>query len=312
MDKTSKIYVAGHTGMVGSAIVRKLKETDHTNLVLKKHSELDLTIQAAVNDFFARERPEYVIIAAARVGGIRENNTYPADFIYTNAMINANIINAAHTIGVKKLIVLGSSCIYPKYAEQPIKEDSLLTGSLEPTNEAYAIGKIMALELCKFYRKQYGDNFISCMPTNIYGPNDDFSKNGSHVIPALIRKFCNAKNNQLHEVVAWGTGSPLREFLYVDDAADAIIFLMDNYDGDEHINIGTGEEISIKNLTEKIKELTGYSGVLRFDTSNPDGTPRKMVDSSFIHSLGWKHKTSLDDGLRMTYEFYLKENYESK
>ena len=307
MDKNSKFYIAGHTGMVGSAIVRRLKAAGYNNLVLKTHAELDLTNQSAVNSFFEKEKPEYVIIAAARVGGIRENNTYPAEFIYTNAMINMNIINAAHNNSCKKLMALGSSCIYPKMAEQPIKESSLLTGFLEPTNEAYSIGKITAIEMCKFYKKQYGDNFISCMPTNIYGINDDFSENGSHVIPALIRKFHNAKENNLDEVVAWGTGSPLREFLYVDDAADAIVFLMENYDGDEHVNIGTGVEISIRELTEKIKDLTGYSGKLIFDTTKPDGAPRKLVDSSLIHSLGWNHKVNLDEGLKLTYKNFLQE-----
>lgn len=307
MDKNSKFYIAGHTGMVGSAIVRRLKAAGYNNLVLKTHAELDLTNQSAVNSFFEKEKPDYVIIAAARVGGIRENNTYPAEFIYTNAMINMNIINAAHNNSCKKLMALGSSCIYPKMAEQPIKESSLLTGFLEPTNEAYSIGKITAIEMCKFYKKQYGDNFISCMPTNIYGINDDFSENGSHVIPALIRKFHNAKENNLDEVVAWGTGSPLREFLYVDDAADAIVFLMENYDGDEHVNIGTGVEISIRELTEKIKYLTGYSGKVIFDTTKPDGAPRKLVDSSLIHSLGWNHKVNLDEGLKLTYKNFLQE-----
>lgn len=307
MDKNSKFYIAGHTGMVGSAIVRRLKAAGYNNLVLKTHAELDLTNQSAVNSFFEKEKPEYVIIAAARVGGIRENNTYPAEFIYTNAMINMNIINAAHNNSCKKLMALGSSCIYPKMAEQPIKESSLLTGFLEPTNEAYSIGKITAIEMCKFYKKQYGDNFISCMPTNIYGINDDFSENGSHVIPALIRKFHNAKENNLDEVVAWGTGSPLREFLYVDDAADAIVFLMENYDGDEHVNIGTGVEISIRELTEKIKDLTGYSGKLIFDTTKPDGAPRKLVDSTLIHSLGWNHQVNLDEGLKLTYKNFLQE-----
>lgn len=308
MDKNSKFYIAGHTGMVGSAIVRRLKAAGYNNLVLKTHAELDLTNQSAVNSFFEKEKPEYVIIAAARVGGIRENNTYPAEFIYTNAMINMNIINAAHNNSCKKLMALGSSCIYPKMAEQPIKESSLLTGFLEPTNEAYSIGKIAAIEMCKFYKKQYGDNFISCMPTNIYGINDDFSENGSHVIPALIRKFHNAKENNLDEVVAWGTGSPLREFLYVDDAADAIVFLMENYDGDEHVNVGTGVEISIRELTEKIKYLTGYSGKLIFDTTKPDGAPRKLVDSTLIHSLGWTHKVNLNEGLKLTYDNFLQEN----
>ncbi len=307
MDKNSKFYIAGHTGMVGSAIVRRLKAAGYNNLVLKTHAELDLTNQSAVNSFFEKEKPDYVIIAAARVGGIRENNTYPAEFIYTNAMINMNIINAAHNNSCKKLMALGSSCIYPKMAEQPIKESSLLTGFLEPTNEAYSIGKITAIEMCKFYKKQYGDNFISCMPTNIYGINDDFSENGSHVIPALIRKFHNAKEKNLDEVVAWGTGSPIREFLYVDDAADAIVFLMENYDGDEHVNVGTGVEISIRELTEKIKYLTGYSGKLIFDTTKPDGAPRKLVDSSLIHSLGWNHKVNLDEGLKLTYKNFLQE-----
>ena len=293
MDKNSKIYVAGHRGLVGSAIVRNLESKGYKNIIYRTSKELDLTNQQDVNKFFDDEKPEYVFLAAAKVGGIHANNTYPADFIYENLMIQSNVIKASHDFNVKKLLFLGSTCIYPKMANQPIKEEYLLTGSLEETNEAYAIAKIAGLEMCKFFKRQYGDNFISCMPTNLYGPNDNFDLKNSHVLPALIRKIHEAKVNKNDTVEIWGTGKPLREFLYVDDMADACVFLMENYDGEEHINIGTGQEISIKDLAELIKEIIGFQGELVFDDSMPDGTPRKLVDKSRINNLGWKHKRSL-------------------
>ena len=295
--------------MVGSALVRALKRSGYENLILRSHQLLELTEQQAVRSFMEQERPDYVIIAAALVGGIQANRTRPADFLYQNLMINANIIEAAHRVGVEKLLVLGSSCIYPRDAFQPMKEEAWLTGIPEPTNEGYAIGKISALEMANMYRKQYGDNFISCMPTNIYGPNDDFSLEGSHVIPALIRRFHEAKKTGAESVTLWGTGCPRREFLYVDDLAEACLFLMDNYEGDCHINIGTGEEISIGDLAAMIKDIVGYEGRLEFDIDKPDGALRKLLDSTKLHELGWCHKTSLLDGLRSTYAWYL-ENVE--
>lgn len=306
-NKHSKIYVAGHRGMVGSAIVRRLKELGYTNLVYRTSKELDLRRQADVEKFFEEERPEYVFLAAAKVGGILANNTYPADFIYDNLMIETNVIHSAYKYGVKKLLFLGSSCIYPKYAEQPIKEEYLLTGSLEPTNEAYAIAKITGIELCKFYRRQYGCDFISAMPTNLYGPNDNFDLQTSHVLPALIRKFHEAKVRGDKEVVIWGTGKPRREFLYVDDLADACIYLMLNYSDEMHVNIGTGEDIEIRELAEIIKEIVDFEGEIVNDLSKPDGTPRKLLDVSLIHSLGWRHKTGLREGIEKIYEWYLKE-----
>lgn len=308
MEKDAKIYVAGHRGLVGSAIVRNLKEKGYTNIIGRTHKELDLGDQLAVRKFFQEERPEYVFLAAAHVGGILANNTYPADFIYDNLIMECNVIKAAHDFGIKKLLFLGSTCIYPKLAPQPIKEEALLSGYLEPTNEAYALAKISGLKMCQFFKRQYGDNFISCMPTNLYGPNDNFDLNNSHVMPALIRKFHEAKVNNATQVEVWGTGKPLREFLYVDDMADACVFLMENYDGEEHVNIGTGEEVSIGELAKLIKETVGFRGQLVFNTEKPDGTPRKLTDVSKLHGLGWKHKVDLKDGVRLAYDWF-KENY---
>lgn len=308
MEKNSKIYVAGHKGLVGSALVRNLEVKGYTNIIGRTFEELNLTIQADVNKFFEEEKPEYVILAAARVGGIHANNTYPAEFIYDNLMIQNNVIKAAHDHGVKKLLFLGSTCIYPKLAPQPIKEEYLLTGALEETNEAYAIAKIAGLEMCKFFKRQYGDNFISCMPTNLYGPNDNFDLQSSHVLPALIRKFHEAKVNNQPTVEVWGTGTPLREFIYVDDMADACIFLMENYDGEQHVNIGTGEEVSIRQLAETVKEVVGFEGELVFNTNMPDGTPRKLTVVDKLHGLGWKHKVSLNEGIKLAYKWFL-ENY---
>ncbi len=308
MEKNSKIYVAGHKGLVGSALVRNLEAKGYTNIIGRTFEELNLTIQADVNKFFEEEKPEYVILAAARVGGIHANNTYPAEFIYDNLMIQNNVIKAAHDHGVKKLLFLGSTCIYPKLAPQPIKEEYLLTGALEETNEAYAIAKIAGLEMCKFFKRQYGDNFISCMPTNLYGPNDNFDLQSSHVLPALIRKFHEAKVNNQPTVEVWGTGTPLREFIYVDDMADACIFLMENYDGEQHVNIGTGEEVSIRQLAETVKDVVGFQGELVFNTDMPDGTPRKLTVVDKLHGLGWKHKVSLNEGIRLAYDWFLN-NY---
>lgn len=309
MEKNAKIYIAGHKGLVGSAIVRNLMSKGYKNLVLKTHSELDLIDQTAVTEFFHTEKPEYVILAAAKVGGINANNTYPADFIYENLQIQCNVIKSAHDFKVKKLLFLGSTCIYPKMAPQPIKEEALLTGPLEETNEAYAIAKISGLEMCKFFKRQYGDNFISCMPTNLYGPNDNFDLNNSHVMPALIRKFYEAKLNGKETVECWGTGNPLREFLYVDDMADACVYLLENYDGEEHVNIGTGKEISIRELTETIKKIVGYEGEIIWNTSMPDGTPRKLTSVDKLHSLGWKHKVELEAGIKCAFDWFVS-NYE--
>lgn len=308
MNLDAKIYVAGHRGLVGSAIVRNLEAKGYKNIIYRTHKELDLTNQESVRRFFEEEKPEYVFLAAAKVGGIHANNTYPADFIYDNLMIQNNVIKAAHDFKVKKLLFLGSTCIYPKMAPQPIKEEYLLTGSLEETNEAYAVAKIAGLEMCKFFKRQYGDNFISCMPTNLYGPNDNFDLKNSHVLPALIRKFHEAKVNNSEAVEVWGTGTPLREFLYVDDMADACVFLMENYDGEQHVNIGTGEEVSIRELAETVKEVVGFDGELVFNTEMPDGTPRKLTTVDKLHGLGWKHKVSLDKGIRLAYNWFL-ENY---
>lgn len=308
MNKNSKIYVAGHRGLVGSAIVRNLEEKGFNNIICRTHKELDLTNQNEVRKFFEEERPEYVFLAAAKVGGIHANNTYPADFIYENLMIQNNVIKAAHDFEVKKLLFLGSTCIYPKMAPQPIKEDYLLTGSLEETNEAYAVAKIAGLEMCKFFKRQYGDNFISCMPTNLYGPNDNFDLKNSHVLPALIRKFHEAKVNNSEVVEVWGTGKPLREFLYVDDMADACVFLMENYDGEQHVNIGTGVEVSIRELAETVKEVVRFEGEMVFNTDMPDGTPRKLTTVDKLNGLGWKHKVDLNNGIKMAYEWFL-ENY---
>jgi GDP-L-fucose synthase len=305
MNKTSKIYVAGHNGLVGSAIVRKLQENGFNNLVVRTSKELDLRDSFAVKDFFELEKPDYVFLAAAKVGGIHANETYPADFIYDNLMIQLNVIHNSYLSGVKKLLFLGSSCIYPKFAKQPIKEEYLMTGELEPTNDAYALAKIVGIKQCQAYNKQFKTNFISCMPTNIYGINDNYHPENSHVIPGLIRRFHEAKINKLPEVVMWGTGKPKREFLFADDLADACIFLMDNYSENEHINIGSGKEITIRELAVTIAEVIGYNGKLVNDTSKPDGTPRKLMDSSRLFSLGWKPKTEFVYGIRIAYEDYL-------
>ena len=305
MEKESKIYVAGHRGMVGSAITRALEQQGFTNIITRTSSELDLRNQQAVADFFEEEKPEYVFLAAAKVGGIVANNTYRADFIYENLMIESNIIHQAHVCGVKKLMFLGSSCIYPKMAPQPLKEDYLLTGVLEPTNEPYAIAKIAGIKLCEAYHDQYGSNFISAMPTNLYGYGDNYNLNNSHVLPALIRKFHEAKTEDKPFVQAWGTGSPLREFLFADDLAEACLFLMETYNGRELVNVGTGEDLSIKDLTELVAEIVGYSGEIKWDTSKPDGTPRKLMDVSKLHSLGWKHTIELREGIELAYQDYL-------
>ncbi len=309
MEKSDKIYVAGHRGLVGSAIVRSLKKQGYENVIGRSHKELDLTEQAAVRAFFEEERPNVVVLAAAKVGGINANNTAPADFAYENMQIQCNVIKCCHDYGVKKLLFLGSTCIYPKLAAQPIKEDALLTGELEQTNEAYAIAKIAGLEMCRFFKRQYGDNFISCMPTNLYGPYDNYELQGSHVMPAMIRKFHEAKISSAPSVELWGTGTPLREFLYVDDMADACVYLLEHYDGEQHVNIGTGKELSIVQLAELIKETVGYEGEIIWNTQMPDGTPRKLTDVSKLHSLGWTHKIELEEGVRLAYEWF-KENVE--
>ncbi len=306
MNTDAKIYVAGHLGMVGSAIMRRLKKGGYENIVYKSFSELDLRRQEEVEKFFMEERPEYVFLAAAKVGGIHANNTYPAEFIYDNLMVEANIINSAYKYGVKKLLFLGSSCIYPKLADQPIKEEYLMDGKLEETNEAYAVAKIAGIELCKFYRRQYGCDFISVMPTNLYGINDNFDLETSHVMPALIRKFHEAKVKGEKQVVMWGTGKPRREFLYVDDLADALLHLMLSYSGEKHVNIGSGEDIEIRGLAEIIKGVIGYSGKIENDTSKPDGTPRKLLDVTLLQETGWKHKIGLEEGIKKVYDWYLE------
>lgn len=306
MDTTAKIFVAGHRGLVGSAIVRKLESEGYENILTKNKSELDLLDQKAVADFFEAEKPEYVFLAAAKVGGIVANRDFPADFIYQNLQIQNNVIQSAYKNDVKKLVFLGSSCIYPKLAPQPIKEEYLLTGPLEPSNDAYAIAKIAGIKMCQSYNKQYGTNYISLMPTNLYGPNDNFDLESSHVLPALIRKFHEAKESGSPTVTLWGTGSPMREFLHVDDLADASVSLMNNYDGSEIVNVGTGEDVTIKELAELIRDTVGYKGELEWDSSKPDGTPRKLLDVSKIHNLGWKHKTTLEEGIKDTYSWYLE------
>ncbi|CAL1395087.1 unnamed protein product [Linum trigynum] len=303
-DKSAKVFVAGHRGLVGSAIVRKLQSLGFANLLLRTHSELDLTRQADVESFFAAEKPDFVILAAAKVGGIHANNTYPADFIAINLQIQTNVIDSAYKHGVKKLLFLGSSCIYPKLAPQPIPEDALLTGPLEPTNEWYAVAKIAGIKMCQGYRIQYSWDAISGMPTNLYGPNDNFHPENSHVLPALMRRFHEAKVNGDKEVVVWGTGSPLREFLHVDDLADAVVFMMEEYSGLEHLNVGSGKEVTIKELAELVKEVVGFEGELVWDSSKPDGTPRKLMDSSKLLGMGWKPKVSLREGLVDTYKWY--------
>lgn len=302
MQKQDKIYVAGHRGMVGSAIVRRLKQDGFNNIVVRTSKELDLRDQAAVSRFYAEEQPDYVFLAAAKVGGIVANNTYKGEFIYENLMIQNNVIHYAWVNGVKKLMFLGSSCIYPKLAPQPLKEDYLLTGVLEPTNEPYAIAKIAGIKMCDAYRAQYGCNFVSVMPTNLYGPNDNYDLKNSHVLPALLRKFHEAKESQAPEVVIWGSGTPLREFLHADDMADACFFLMQHYNEEGLVNIGVGEDISILDLAKMIKEIVGYEGRLVFDASKPDGTPRKLMDVSKLHALGWKATTGLKEGITSVYE----------
>lgn len=306
ISTNSKIYVAGHNGMVGSAIVRALKDKGFHHLVLKSSKELDLRNQTLVNDFFKSEKPEYVYLAAAKVGGILANNDYPANFIYDNMMIQNNVIHAAYENKVKKLLFLGSSCIYPKFANQPIEEKELLSGYLESTNEAYAIAKISGIEMVKFYRRQYGVDFISAMPTNLYGINDNFDLQNSHVLPALIRKFHEAKINTLNEVVIWGTGKAKREFLFVDDLAYACLHLMDNYSNELHVNVGTGEDVSILELANLIKKIVDYKGEIKNDFSKPDGTPRKLLNVNLLSSLGWTYKTSLEQGIRKVYNWYLE------
>jgi len=307
VEKDAKIYIAGHRGMVGSAIHRKLSELGYHNIVTRTSAELDLRNQQAVADFFDQEKPEYVFLAAAKVGGIMANNTYRADFIYENMAIQNNIIKSSFDHDVKKLMFLGSSCIYPKMAPQPLNENMLLTGTLEPTNEPYAIAKIAGIKMAEAFRDQYGCNYISVMPTNLYGINDNYHPQNSHVLPALIRRFHEAKVNQLPEVVIWGTGTPLREFLFSDDLADACVFLMNNYDEKQFVNIGIGEDLSIKELAELIKDVIGYKGAISFDSSKPDGTPRKLMDVSKLHALGWKHKVNLREGIQLAYEDFLKK-----
>ena len=307
MNNLSKIFIAGHRGMVGSAITRKLNELGYTNLILRTSKELDLTRQSDVEEFFKTERPEYVFLAAAKVGGIHANNTYRADFIYNNLMIESNIINSSWKFGVKKLLFLGSSCIYPKLAKQPLKEKYLLSDYLEKTNEPYAIAKISGIKLCESYNIQYGTNFISGMPTNLYGPNDNYDLNNSHVLPALISKFHDAKASSRSEVEVWGSGTPLREFLHVDDLADACYFLMENYNDNEIVNIGSGREITIKDLANLISEIVGFEGKIVFNTEKPDGTPRKLLDVSKLKKLGWSSKISLEEGITSVYKEYLNQ-----
>lgn len=304
MDKNAKIYIAGHNGLVGSAILRKLQKEGYDNIITRNFYELDLRSQDKVTEFFHIEKPDYVFLAAAKVGGILANDTYPADFIRDNLMIETNIIDSAYKSGVKKLLFLGSSCVYPKDCPQPIKEEYLLTGSLESTNKAYALAKIAGIVMCQSYAKQYGANFISVMPTNLYGENDNFDLVSSHVLPAMIRKFDDAKESGASEVVLWGSGSPMREFLYVDDLADACVFLMNTYNSSEIINIGTGIEISIKDLAILVKETVGYKGNIIWDSTKPDGTMRKLLDVSKLESLGWKAKVNLGDGIKMSYDWY--------
>ncbi len=308
MDPQAKIYVAGHSGMVGAAIIRQLQKEGYTNIITRSSKEPDLRNQAAVNDLFAAERPDYVFVAAAKVGGILANSTYRADFLYDNLLIQANVIHAAFVNNVKKLLFLGSACIYPKHAPQPMKEEYLLTGLPEPTNEPYAIAKIAGIKMCEAYRDQYGCNFISAMPTNMYGEGDNYHLQNSHVIPALIRKFHEAKQAGSPFTEIWGTGSPMREFMFVDDFADACLFLMNNYNERGFINVGTGEEVTIKDLAYIVKEVTDFAGDIKFDTTKPDGTARKLMDCTRLHNLGWKHRTPLKDGLAAAYDFFLQEN----
>lgn len=306
MEKDSKIFVAGHRGMVGSAILRELERQGYKNILTRTHAELDLTRQADVEKFFAEEKPEYVFLAAAKVGGIGANSASPADFMYENILIEMNVLNAAWKNSCRKLLFLGSSCIYPKFAPQPMKEDCLLTSALEPTNEAYALAKISGLKYCEYLNRQYATDFISVMPTNLYGPNDNYHPTRSHVMPAMIRRFHEAKIKNLPSVTCWGDGSAMREFLYVDDLAEFCVFAMNHYDKNEFINVGSGKEISIKNLAELVAEIVGYHGEIFWDTSKPNGTPRKLLDVSKAAALGWTYKTELRDGIKITYEDFLK------
>jgi len=317
MNKNSKIYLAGHRGLVGSAIMRQLESRGSTNLITRTHNELDLTNQAAVKGFFEEEKPEYVILAAAKVGGIHANNTYPADFIYQNMMIEANIIDAAYQNNVKRLLFLGSTCIYPKAVAQPMREDSLLTDVLEPTNEPYAVAKIAGIKLCESYNRQHGTDFRSVMPTNLYGINDNFHPENSHVIPALMRRIHEAKLNNDKEVVVWGSGTPMREFLYVDDMAEASLFVLEldeaTYQANtkpmlSHINVGTGKDVTIREMAETIKNVVGFKGELKFDTSKPDGPKRKLIDVTRLTNMGWTYSVELEEGLKKTYDWYLKKN----
>ena len=312
MDKNAKIYVAGHRGLVGSAIVRNLQSKGYTNIIGRTHRELDLLNQAAVREFFEKERPDYVVLAAAKVGGINANNTAPADFAYDNMQIQCNVIKSAHDYNVKKLLFLGSTCIYPRMAPQPIPEEALLTGPLEETNEAYAIAKISGLEMCKFFKRQYGDDFISCMPTNLYGPYDNYDLENSHVMPAMIRKFHEAKVKRAKSVELWGTGSPLREFLYVDDMADACTFLLENYSGEQHVNIGTGKEVTIRELAETVKRIVGFTGEIVWNSNMPDGTPRKLTSVDKLHTLGWTHKIDLEEGVKLAYDWFFENIDQAK
>jgi GDP-L-fucose synthase len=305
LKKDSKIYIAGHRGMVGSAILRNLQKAGYQNFILKTSVELDLRNQKAVADFFAAEKPEYIFLAAAKVGGIVANNTYRADFLYENLAIQNNVIHSAFVNKVKKLMFLGSSCIYPKMAPQPLTEDALLTGLLEPTNEPYAIAKIAGIKMCEAYRAQYGCNFISVMPTNLYGQNDNYDLNGSHVLPAFIRKFHEAKVNNLPEVECWGTGSPMREFLHADDMAAACVYLMETYNEAQFLNIGTGKDLTIKALAGLVAKIVGYTGNIVWNTEKPDGTPRKLMDTSRLHALGWQHKIELEEGIGIAYKDFL-------
>ncbi len=305
MEKDAKIYVAGHRGMVGSAIVRELKRQGYTNIVTRTHAELDLTCQRDVDEFFEAERPEYVFLAAAKVGGIGANAAYPADFMWINMTLEMNVIHSAWRHGVKKLEFLGSSCIYPRLAPQPMREDCLLTSALEQTNEAYALAKISGLKYCEYLNRQYGTDYISVMPTNLYGPNDNYHPENSHVLPALIRRFHEAKEDGLESVTCWGDGSPLREFLYVDDLANLCVFLMNNYSGNETVNAGTGKELTIRELTEIVARVTGYEGRIEWDTTKPNGTPRKLLDVSKAAGLGWRYRTELEEGIRLAYADFL-------
>ena len=305
MEKTAKIYVAGHRGMVGSAIVRQLKKEGYNNIITKTHSELDLTRQADVEAFFEAEKPEYVFLAAAKVGGIAANNDAPADFMYMNMTLEMNVIHAAWQNGCKKLLFLGSSCIYPRLAPQPMTESCLLTSSLEQTNEAYALAKISGLKYCEYLNRQYGTDYISVMPTNLYGPNDNYDPHRSHVLPALIARFHKAKTEGVESVTCWGDGNPLREFLYVDDLADLCVFLMNNNSGNETVHAGSGKEITIKELSEMVARIVGYTGEIRWDTTKPNGTPRKLLDVSKAAKMGWTYKTELEDGIRLAYQDYL-------